>query len=495
MAKSLKDILKNASDTIKGVRTSVTGPLSIGKDPGVDYEPKAGDEQDFVAKHSLQRWDDVAGNPDFSTKVKEAPFKKQTKGVYESKKAEDIKCNHTPGQTWCPIHEMANCTDSKPRTAGRSMAFAKQTGVGAKILATKEEVEVNEISKSTLQSYIDKSGADTEKQHANVIKGRTAKIGSPEAEAGYRSMDKLTNRKIGMRRAERKLDEIDNSPIPYDPNKRDTSPITNQPGDNRPIPYDPNKRDTSPITNQPGDNRPIPISNGVPRPVPKTAMTGEKDSNPFSRSGAQSGTNSNPFSRTESQSNTRAGQNINPSDSNKQYDPRNDQDYNSNKHYDPKNSKPVNEVITKKTPPGQVITDFQKSTNPKFAGKSPEKRKQMALAAYYAKQREKKTVKEDLAVPLLGGDVPRGYSDDAIDMVKSELNALANKAAHLVTQMPSGMHVEPWCQSKIAQAKLLINDVHDYMVYGEHGSEDDEQMDTAMTFPNMSVDVNTGQNV
>lgn len=48
----------------------------------------------------------------------------------------------------------------------------------------------------------------------------------------------------------------------------------------------------------------------------------------------------------------------------------------------------VNEVITKKTSAGEVIKDFQQSKNPKFAGKSPAKRKQMALAAYYSKQNE-----------------------------------------------------------------------------------------------------------
>lgn len=47
----------------------------------------------------------------------------------------------------------------------------------------------------------------------------------------------------------------------------------------------------------------------------------------------------------------------------------------------------VDEVLSKKAPAGEWIKDFQKSDNPKFTGKSPEKRKQMALGAYYAKQR------------------------------------------------------------------------------------------------------------
>ena len=45
------------------------------------------------------------------------------------------------------------------------------------------------------------------------------------------------------------------------------------------------------------------------------------------------------------------------------------------------------EVLSKDASAGEWISDFIKSDNPKFAGKSREKRKQMALAAYYAKQR------------------------------------------------------------------------------------------------------------
>lgn len=47
----------------------------------------------------------------------------------------------------------------------------------------------------------------------------------------------------------------------------------------------------------------------------------------------------------------------------------------------------IQEVLTKDSEAGEWIHDFVHSDNPKFAGKSKEKRKQMALAAYYAKQR------------------------------------------------------------------------------------------------------------
>lgn len=47
----------------------------------------------------------------------------------------------------------------------------------------------------------------------------------------------------------------------------------------------------------------------------------------------------------------------------------------------------LQEVLGKDDPAGKWISDFVHSDNPKFAGKSKEKRKQMALAAYYANQR------------------------------------------------------------------------------------------------------------
>ena len=56
----------------------------------------------------------------------------------------------------------------------------------------------------------------------------------------------------------------------------------------------------------------------------------------------------------------------------------------------------INEVLTKSTPAGEWIKDFVDSDNPKFAGKSAAKRKQMALAAYYAKKNE--SVEEAAAV-------------------------------------------------------------------------------------------------
>lgn len=49
----------------------------------------------------------------------------------------------------------------------------------------------------------------------------------------------------------------------------------------------------------------------------------------------------------------------------------------------------VNEVFAKKTPAGEMISDFIHSKDPQFAGKSKEKRKEMALGAYYKMHPEK----------------------------------------------------------------------------------------------------------
>ena len=270
----------------------------------------------------------------------------------------------------------------------------------------------------------------------------------------------------------------------------------------------------------------------------------------------------------------------------------------------------LDEVLSKSEPAGSWIKDFITSKNPKFAGKSKDKRKEMALAAYYAKQRNEeveeldevskktlgsyikkaasdmarqrekrvdtsgtrtdqdkahnkefnrkfgirtavdkltreeigldetykkgdyvkhgktgavgqiqnissdkssvdvkwnkkgyitshdssdvKPMKEDLAIPLLGG----GDGDESAEMLKTQLKAIANKAMHLVTQLSDDQLIEPWVQSKIAVAKEQVSAVHDYMIYGDHDTEKEQTgPDTPMTFPGMSVDVNTGRNV
>jgi hypothetical protein len=570
MAKYLKDILKQAHDTIKGVRPSETGQLSIGKDPGVDYKPKAADEADFIAKHSVQKWDDVAGNPNFADKVShsldkeknhgntlakakaaneefeideamslkqkqysnrvktmpgkkgavmtdksnfEAPFHKvhatisknggaketvkheikakdkhdaifdvqmmhhkaghkvhdvKHKGmvkedteVSESKKTEDVLCNSTSAGTECPVHGIAECMSASP---------------------------LKELSKKTLGGYV--QGATRDALSKQYALGKGEKVDTR----------KLMNRRKGIDKA---VDKMANEEV------------------------------------EQIDELSTDLLHRAAHKAAKVAMTDVQG-----RSGPI-------FKKRAAQANKFRAKGME-----------------QEKKERAMKEEALDEVLTKSTTAGETIHDFVHSDNPKFAGKSKEKRKEMALAAYYAKQREQKeeveieengpvasgpqhldaqgiakkykdyvtgggssdtasrykshvnmhakktgqdpdainkeikkhvmAMKEDIAVPLLGGDhPPRGDSDEAIEMVKAELKALANKAMHLVMQMPDGMHVEPWCQAKIAQAKSYVSDVHDYMIYGDHDKQDeeDEQTDTPLTLPNMSVDVNTGQNV
>jgi len=58
----------------------------------------------------------------------------------------------------------------------------------------------------------------------------------------------------------------------------------------------------------------------------------------------------------------------------------------------------VAEVLTKSMGAGEWIKDFVKSKNPKFAGKSKEKRKEMALGAFYSKE-ETESVDEGMFSP------------------------------------------------------------------------------------------------
>ena len=71
----------------------------------------------------------------------------------------------------------------------------------------------------------------------------------------------------------------------------------------------------------------------------------------------------------------------------------------------------INEVMAKDASAGDYIHDFIHSDNPKFAGKSKAKRKEMALAAYYSKKNEevvtedRKPEKDDLDPHPIHGNI------------------------------------------------------------------------------------------
>lgn len=98
MAKILKDIL---SKKLEGVKSSKVVPGSTGVDPGVDYEPKAGDEQKFVAVHNTEKHADFVGNKDDvyqATNVKYSLDTPQNKRMGKKEKkaeADELQPNRT----------------------------------------------------------------------------------------------------------------------------------------------------------------------------------------------------------------------------------------------------------------------------------------------------------------------------------------------------------------------------------------------------------------
>lgn len=109
----------------------------------------------------------------------------------------------------------------------------------------------------------------------------------------------------------------------------------------------------------------------------------------------------------------------------------------------------LNEVLSKDASAGEWIKDFVDSDNPKFEGKSKEKRKQMALAAYYAKQKnesieigemldylnENEEVLAELSKTTLGSYVKKATSDfvtkrmagDDVSKRRAGINKAKNK--------------------------------------------------------------------
>ena len=94
----------------------------------------------------------------------------------------------------------------------------------------------------------------------------------------------------------------------------------------------------------------------------------------------------------------------------------------------------IQEVLSKDAKAGDWIHDFVHSDNPKFAGKSKEKRKQMALAAYYAKQRNEE-VEHDICPECMqdpcvcGGNHVEESVEQIDELSKSTLGSYVKSAA------------------------------------------------------------------
>ena len=540
MAKQLKDILKAASDTIKGVRPSTTSDLSLGKDPGVDYDPKAKDEQDFVAKHSVQKFDDVNGNGADVFQAANVKHSQTAVDPHGYKKPKDKKVNEESfDEAWIVTHK-----DGKVTThAGQKDAMsASKKSPGSKVSAT--------------------HGAMGQRAHDVLSPHQRGDMGTFSA-AGYTPPEK-------KKKMKEEAEELDEMPTQY----RSTAGMGSKRGwasakaakvafqNPHPLREPGTKKadkefiDKAQAEFHARGGRTTQFPPGRAKGVRKeeieqideiSAMKGIKTA--VKRQTAAYGA---AIDRGDELSD-REQHKVNRSQAlvKKKYGEKGDKIVSKavgkKIGYQGEEVEQVDEVLTKKDPASTWIRDFIKSKDPKFAGKSKKERQRMALGAYYAKQRneeveldeggnpinkakkntavaaigaqhkddqylskmrtsvankirgreitqgqDRKQFKESLAMPLLGGDI----DDESAEMAKAQLKALAAKANALADQMSDDLMVEPWVQSKIAIAKDYVTTVHDYMIYGEHDKNNEQTgPDTPMTFPNMSVDVNTGHNV
>jgi hypothetical protein len=93
----------------------------------------------------------------------------------------------------------------------------------------------------------------------------------------------------------------------------------------------------------------------------------------------------------------------------------------------------INEVLGKDATAGDWISDFVHSDNPKFDGKSKAKRKEMALAAYYGKQRNEEVIAE-----AEGLEVKKEYDDKK--EAEHGVYHKGKKIGYIVHHKKSGTH-------------------------------------------------------
>ena len=123
----------------------------------------------------------------------------------------------------------------------------------------------------------------------------------------------------------------------------------------------------------------------------------------------------------------------------------------------------IEEALKKADPAGKWISDFVHSDDPKFKGKSPEKRKQMALAAYYAKQRNEEVEEATKSAT---------YNALMADPMKNRLERLKQKEK----SMPQGISAD--------RKKLAIEiDKIQKQLANKQRNEEVEEMEEAKLSP------------
>jgi len=115
------------------------------------------------------------------------------------------------------------------------------------------------------------------------------------------------------------------------------------------------------------------------------------------------------------------------------------------------------EVLSKDADQGDYIDDFQKSDAPQFKGKSKEKRKDMAIAAYLSKNESfldniNKMLKEDGHTDVASMKNRVEIAMKALEKMQSELGKLGDEAS-----LPT------WWTNKVSTAVSRLDDMSDYI--------------------------------
>jgi hypothetical protein len=487
MAKTLKQILD-------GVKSSkIKSKDILGSKPGVDYRPKAGDEQKFADKHKIEQHADRVGNSD-DVNVGYS-MDKATRHGYKSgedeKVYEEAKCNMTEAGKMCETHGMKKCmpvpvlkekpvkeeaideissglasrylNKTKPeysspaevekRKEGRALALKKKWGdknfgtTEPRVKATEEVEQVDEI---LIQNYISGPKNKSAQVHKNyntdnfsvkkITDGTVVGISNHDNAASAHAAAKkhlsegygndlsrgLSTGSLIKKNTGHKVHFNTKSQMIH----TDSNKIITQNADNHSVPeliqHAKNFKEEVEQIDEKKRSRNILVT-----------MKGEKGAGGVKR--------------------------IRQSE------------------YDPKIHSLAERTMsaTEMDKREEIVKGMKKKLGD-FRKRYGEKAKSVMYAAA-----TKQAMKENLAMPLVGSSDSEHGPEEVTDMVKTELRALANKAMHLVMQMPEGMHIEPWVQSKIARAKEIVSSVHDYMIYGDH---EKEQADIATTFPDTNVD-------
>jgi hypothetical protein len=108
----------------------------------------------------------------------------------------------------------------------------------------------------------------------------------------------------------------------------------------------------------------------------------------------------------------------------------------------------LDEVLSKDAAAGDWIKDFVHSTNPKFEGKSKKERINMALGAYYAKQRNEE-VETD--------------TSEKNEMAETQLHFIKYAAEEILEYIKMGGEVEEWYQVKVAKSFSEFESLHSFI--------------------------------